>query len=85
MEEKTIEAITQDIHRRFPEFAGIKPKVRVQPLPKSENPVIIPPEERNCLFTFQKNAKGPKGQVIPRWVRVVVSPKGKTIKVTTSK
>lgn len=83
MEPKKIESITNDIHRRFPEVAGIKPKVRKQLVAKSEGP--IPPDKQNYLLTFNTNAKGPNGQVIPRWVRVVATPKGKIVKITTSK
>lgn len=85
MDPKTIETISQDIYRRFPEVAGVRPKVRKQPIPKSEGNLYIPPEKRNYLVTFTIDVKGPGGQVIPRWVRVVVSPKGKIIKTTTSK
>jgi hypothetical protein len=83
MEPKKIESITTDIHRRFPEVAGIKPKVRKQLVAKSEEP--IPPDKQNYLLTFNTNVKGPNGQVIPRWVRVVATPKGKIVKITTSK
>jgi hypothetical protein len=83
MEPKKIESIKTDIYRRFPEVAGIKPKVRKQPVSNSNNP--IPPDQRNYLLTFNTKVKGPNGQVIPRWVRVVATPKGKIVKITTSK
>ena len=83
MEPNKIESITNDIHRRFPEVAGIKPKVRKQPVAASDEP--IPPEKRNYLLTFNTKVKGPNGQVIPRWVRVVATPKGKIVKISTSK
>jgi len=84
MDPELVLTLTKDIHRRFPVVAEIKPKVRKQPVPKghSDN---IPPEKRNYLLTFKKEAEGPGGQIIPRWVRVVVSPQGKIIKITTSK
>jgi len=84
MEPELIESITRDIYRRFPEVAGVKPKVRKQPQEKDQTKVI-PLEKRNYLLTFNKDARGPGGQTIPRWVRVVVSPKGKILKITTSK
>ena len=85
MDPKTIESITKDIHRRFPEVAGIKPKVRKQPRPKSGQQKLSKPDKQNYLLSFKANAKGPGGQVIPRWVRVVATPRGKIIKITTSK
>jgi hypothetical protein len=85
MEPKKIESITSDIHRRFPEVAGIKPKVRKQPIPKSQGSKSVPSDEQNYLLTFKTTVQGPGGQPIPRMVRVVASPKGKIIKVTTSR
>jgi len=85
MEPKKIESITADILRRFPEVAGVKPKVRKQPLPKSQTGKVIHPDQQNYLLTFTTNVTAPGGQTIPRWVRVVVTPKGKIIKITTSK
>lgn len=85
MEPKTIEFISNSIYRRFPEVAGIKPKVRKQPIPSNQGPATIPADKRNYLLTFNIQVKGPGGQIIPRWVRVVASPKGKIIKISTSK
>ncbi len=85
MDPKVIEALTQQVHRRFPEFAGVKAKVRKQPLPKGGGRKPVRPEKRNYLLTFKKDVRGPGGLTITRWVRVVASPKGKIIKITTSK
>lgn len=84
METKTLEALTKNIHRRFPEVAGVKPKVRKQPLPKS-SPAAKEGTERNYLLTFNASVQGPGGQKIPRWVRVVATPGGKIVKISTSK
>jgi hypothetical protein len=85
MEPKTIESISNQVYRRFPEFTGVKPNVRKQPKPKSEGLSKISPDSENYLLTYKKDAKGPGGQIIPRCVRVVATPKGKIVKITTSK
>jgi hypothetical protein len=84
MDPELVKIITKNIHRRFPNFNRVKPKVRKQPLPKEQREKIHP-DKRNYLLTFKKNAVGPNGQVIPRWVRVVATPRGKIVKITTSK
>jgi hypothetical protein len=85
MEPQKIETISRDIHRRFPEVEGIKPKVRKQPLPKSKGGKTISPGKQNYLLTYKTSVNGPGGQTIPRWVRVVATPKGKILKISTSK
>ena len=85
MEPETVDSISKSIHRRFPEVAGVKPKVRKQQIPESQKHKFNNPGKRNYLLTYKKNIKGPKGQTIPRWVRVVANPNGRIIKITTSK
>ncbi len=85
METKTLERLTQNIHRRFPEMAGVKPKVRKQPLPKSSHTAKDKGVEQNYLLTFNAVVQGPGGQEITRWVRVVATPQGKIVKISTSK
>ena len=84
MEPEIVEKLEKNIYRRFPEVKGIKPKIRKQPIPKSQEGKIIK-SKQNYLLTFKKELRGPLGKKIPRWVRVVVTPKGKIIKITTSK
>jgi hypothetical protein len=83
MDTKVLEKISKNIHKRFPEVSGVKPKVKKQPIPGSEK--SNRKDNQNYLLTFNKNVKGIRGQNIPRWVRVVVTPKGKILKITTSK
>jgi hypothetical protein len=85
VEPEIVEKIKKNIHRRFPEVHGVKPKVRKQPIPKSAQGKVIQKNKRNYLLTFKKEIRGPLGKKIPRWVRVVATPKGKIIKITTSK
>ena len=81
MHPEIIEEICKKIYRKFPEVTGVKPKVRKQPVPKD----APKPNEPVYLVTFNTQARGPGGKIIPRWVRVAVSPTGKIKKTTTSR
>lgn len=81
MHPEIVEEISEKIYRKFPEVAGIKPKVRKQSVPKD----APRPKEPTYLITFNRNVKGPHGNIIPRWIRVAVTPQGKIIKTTTSR
>jgi len=84
MEAKVLKSVTSQVYKRFPEFAGCKPKVRQRnsAQPKSAS------NSSTYLLTFQSSARvttSSGSKQIPRWVRVVVSDKGKILKVTTSR
>ncbi len=81
MHPEIVEEISEKIYRKFPEVAGVKPKVRKQPVPKGQPR----PKKTVYLLTYRKNAKGPRGVTIPRWVKVSATPEGKIIKTTTSR
>lgn len=81
MDPELVKSISQKTYRRFPEFDGIRPKVRKQPLPQGQGYS----QTTRYLLTYQIQASGPGGISIPRWVRVVANENGKIIKTTTSK
>jgi hypothetical protein len=84
MDPKILKTVVAQVQRRFPEFAGSQPKVRQQNAPQAKSASAAP----TYLLTFQSSAKvaGSDGsRTMPRWVRVVVSEKGKIIKITTSR
>lgn len=76
-----IKSVTNQIHKKYPEFAGVAPKVRRQPLPKGSEAA----NQTLFLFTFSVSAQAANNITIPRSVRVTVNDKGKIIKVTTSR
>jgi hypothetical protein len=86
MDPRIIKSITEQIHRRFPEFAGCQPRVRLQQPSQTGGPL---PKGRSStyLLTFHSTPKAAAGssRAMPRWVRVVVSETGKILKVTTSR
>ena len=81
MHPEIIEEICEKVYRKFPEVAGIKPKVRKQPVPKD----TPEPKEPLYLITFNAMVNGPAGKIIPRWVRLTVTQDGKIKKTTTSR
>ena len=71
MDARITQTVCTQIYRRFPEMRGHAPLVKMI--------------GNNNLLIFQGSAKAANGQVIPRTVRVVVSPVGKILKITTSR
>jgi hypothetical protein len=84
METDILQTVVAQIHRRFPEFAGVQPKVRPQDAPQAKALFA----SHTYLLTFHSVARAETSagsKSIPRWVRVVVTEKGKILKVTTSR
>ena len=81
MDEKMIKTITNKVSHKFPGVLNIRPQVKKQPNPGNSTGHNTP----NTLLLYKTQSIGPKGKSIPQVVRVVVSPQGKIIKMTTSK
>lgn len=84
MDPKAIKSIVAQVYRRFPEFNGSQPKVRLQTAPQAKSA----PAKPTYLLTFRSTAKALSSsgeKSITRWVRVVASESGKIIKITTSR
>jgi hypothetical protein len=79
MDPKILKSVTAQIYRQFPEMAGVQPKARLQAAPASK------PGNQTYLVTFNTQVRLETGKSLPRWVRVVVSEKGKVLKITTSR
>lgn len=76
-----IKSVTNQIHKKFPEFAGVAPRVRRQSLPKGSNTAY----QSIFLFTFNTSVHADDHVVIPRSLKVTVNEKGKIIKITSSR
>ena len=84
MDTITLKSVIAQIHKRYPEFAGVQPKVRKQDAPQPKALLV----SQTYLLTFHSVARAESSsgkKSIPRWVRVVVNEKGKILKVTTSR
>ncbi len=77
MKSETVLDISKQIYRRFPEFKGVKPKVRSQQTATANHPTY--------LLTYATKAKIAEDRFLERWVRVVVDESGKIIKISTSR
>jgi hypothetical protein len=81
METKVIEMISTSIHRQFPEFAGKKPKVRLQ----GDSAAGAKAKAPTYLLTYESKVQVANGKTLTRWVRVIATGEGKILKVTTSR
>jgi|GEM_PF-234534 len=84
MDPNILKTVIAQVHRRFPELAGAQPKVRRQSPPQSSSAAPTP----TFLLMFHSSVSIVSGEgkrSLPRWVRVVVSEKGKILKITTSR
>jgi hypothetical protein len=79
MNSKTIEGISQQIFRQFPEVSGGAPSVKTQPSPKNTE------TDTTYLLTFKSRGGDSNGPAFNRSVRVVATDTGRILKVTTSK
>lgn len=72
MEPHVLSSVCKQVYRKFPEVSGALPKVQPRP-------------EGTVSLVFSSFAKAADGQLIPRTVRVVTSPDGKILRMTTSR
>ncbi len=72
MDDHTLNAVCSNIYRQHPEFQGKLPRLQKQ-------------GSDQFLLTFQSMAVLDNGKKLPRTLRVVVSAKGKILKMSTSR
>ena len=72
MEARLVDSVAQEIYRRFPDFSGVRPKVKNY-------------SDKQYLLIFEKKVKLANGKPLPKIIRVVANDKGKIKKVTTSR
>jgi hypothetical protein len=85
MDAKTLKSVVDQIHRRFPEFSGVKPKVTKH---GSASQAHLAKSGPTYLLTFHssnRTSAAAESKTISRWVRVVVTEQGKIMKVSTSR
>lgn len=77
MDQAALSSINRQVYQRFPELAGVKPRLKKV--------------ADNTLLTYQSEVKisasGAKGSVqsMARVVRVVVNPRNEIVKISTSR
>ena len=75
MKAKTIDKISNEVYRKYPDLKGVKPKVTPREGVKSSDTLLV----------YQKKVSGPGGKSINRIVRAVADESGKIKKISTSK
>ncbi len=81
MDAKTIDTVCRQVYTRFPEVKGAAPKIQAQESVSSGSSH----PSANFLFVFHGKGVTANGKTIPRTVRVVVTERGKIVKMTTSR
>jgi hypothetical protein len=76
METRILDDVIKQIHRRFPEMAGVRPKVQSQRAGQSNG---------TYLLIFQNHVRVAGEKSMPRALRVVVDEKGQILKISTSR
>jgi hypothetical protein len=79
MDDRQLKTISSQVSRKFPEVAGVKPRVKRQSSQKSKS------SPATYLLTYRGKAKTADGKSITRIVRVTASDTGKIIKMSTSR
>lgn len=74
MKADAIRTVCQEVARRFPEFAGIRPKVQASPRKAGA-----------FQLTFETRVKLDGDKALARWVRVTADENGKIVRMTTSR
>ncbi len=76
IERPLLEAINRRVYQRFPEVAGSHPRIQRFTLDTGEERLIL---------TYRRRVHTADGRILPRWVRVITTPKGRILKITTSR
>jgi hypothetical protein len=83
LDPKILKQVTAQIHRRYTEFDGCQPKVRLQSAPPVS---AVHPQTFLLTFSTPGSANTSQGpRKLPRYLRVVIDPSGKILKITTSR
>jgi hypothetical protein len=85
MDTKTLKSIVDQIHRRFPEFSGVKPKVTKQGSASQTSQAKSGPTYLLTFHSSNRTSANAQSKTISRWVRVVVTEQGKIMKISTSR
>jgi len=73
-----VDKVSQRVYKKYPEFKGVKPKVKKRSQENNGGP-------HGYLLLYRTQASGPGGKSITRIVRAVTDKKGNVKKISTSK
>lgn len=81
LQPETLESITRQVYKRFPEMEGSKPALQTRQAPPSRAGA----GNDEFLVIYQKTVRNERGGTIRRLVRVVVNQAGKILRMSTSR
>jgi hypothetical protein len=81
MNRELLQAINQEVYRRFPEVKDKRPKIQRQDISASRSIAKNP----TYLLIYQGQVTTANQKILPRVVRVVASEQGKILKISTSR
>lgn len=81
MDSRLVDTVCKQVYTRFPEVTGCAPKIQLQAVDETSPARRAP----SYLFIFTGKGITANGKPIARTVRVVVSERGKIVKMTTSR
>lgn len=76
-----LNAIAEQVYRKFPELKGTRPVVQSRNTPGAKSPEA----SANYLVTFKGSGQAAGRQTIQRVVRVTADVRGNVIKISTSR
>jgi len=79
MENSALQKVNQEVYRRYPEFAGVKPEIQSMPSSGADD------QAAGYLLTYTVQATTANDRRITRRLRVSASAQGKINKVSTSR
>jgi hypothetical protein len=77
MDRSSIDKVSKQVIKTFPEMKGVRPTVRRQALPKGDG--------ERYLLTYKGAASLPGGKRLSRIVRVVADEQGNIVRISTSR
>jgi hypothetical protein len=77
---KLVHSISTQVYKQFPEVTGVRPNIRLQPVPKNAARI----DSRAYLLTYHTRVSGSGGLNFPHWVRVLSDSQGRILKISTS-
>ena len=75
MDERTLQRVNRRVYAKFPDLAGVQPKVQ---------PVTLPDGEMRIVLIYRRTVRTADGRALPRLVRVIWQ-RGRILKMTTSR
>jgi hypothetical protein len=85
MDPKIVQAISQEIYRRFPDLRGRRPRVQAVKPGQTRSAGLSSNNGARFLLVYAGRVATSTGKVMPYNVRVIADEQGKILKISTSR